>query len=344
MKKQRRLTVAIVAAAGATALLTVGAGAALAKKGPPVACGQVVTHSIHLKNDLTDCPGPGLVVGADHIRIDLGGHTIDGVNNPAADGIDNTGGFDNVLVRHGTIQQFQQGVELVDASRNTLRRLTVQQTFRGIELGTSDHTKIDHNRVTANFDGIHLVTSTHNRISHNNVFGNSASAIVLITGSDNNKVDHNKAHHNTSWGITSDFSDGNVFDHNRVYRNDIAGIEPFHGANLRITHNAVFRNQIGIELFTITGSLLRGNTVRGSVGDGIHAFQGSTGNRLLNNSAHRNGANGINVEDSGNTIRRNHANRNHDLGIFAAAGNIDGGGNTAHHNGNAAQCVGVTCH
>jgi hypothetical protein len=50
------------------------------------------------------------------------------------------------------------------------------------------------------------------------------------------------------------------------------------------------------------------------------------------------------MEDSGNRITRNHANRTGDLGIFAAAGNIDGGGNTAHHNGNAAQCVGVTCH
>jgi parallel beta-helix repeat protein len=340
---KRRLLGGTILSAAAVALLTVGAGAALAKK-QPVACGQVITHSIHLRNDLIDCPGPGLVVGADHIRIDLGGHTIDGVNDPAADGIDNTGGFDNVLIRHGTIQQFQQGVELADASRNTLRRLTVQQTFRGIELGTSDHTRIDHNRVTASFDGIHLVGSTHNHIAHNNVFGNTASAIVLITGSDNNKVDHNKAHHNASWGITSDFSASNVYDHNRVYRNDIAGIGPFHGTNIRITHNAVFRNQIGIELFTTTDSLLRGNTVRGSVGDGIHAFQGSTGNRLVNNSAHRNGADGIDIEDAGNTIKRNHANRNHDLGIFAVAGNVDGGGNTAHHNGNSAQCVGVSCH
>lgn len=328
----------------AVALLTLGAGSALAKKPSPVACGQVITHSFHLRADLVDCAGPGLVIGADHIRVDLGGHVVDGINNPAADGIDNTGGFDNVVIRHGTIQQFQQGVHLVNASRNKLDRLKVQQTFRGIELGSSDHTRIVHNRVTANFDGIHLVDSDTNRISHNNVFGNTASAIVLIVGSDGNKVDHNKAHDNASWGITSDFSANNVYDHNRVFRNDIAGIEPFHGTNIRITHNTVWRNQIGIELFTTTGSLLRGNKVRASVGDGIHTFMGSTGNRFVNNASHRNGDDGIDVADAGNTIRRNHANRNGDLGIFAAAGNVDGGGNTAHHNGNAAQCVGVACH
>lgn len=332
-----------VLGAAAGALMTVGASSALAKK-QPVSCGQVITHSIHLSNDLIDCPGDGLVIGADHVRIDLGGHVIDGVSNPAADGINNTGGFDRVVVRHGTIQQFQQGVQLTNASRNTLRGLRVTQTFRGIELGSSDHTRIVHNRVWANFDGIHLVDSDSNRISHNNVFGNSASAIVLITGSDSNKVDHNKTHDNASWGITSDNSASNVYDHNRVYRNSIAGIEPFHGTNIRITHNSVFRNQIGIELFTTTGSVLRANRVRTSVGDGIHLFTGSTGNLLVNNSAHRNGADGIDVEDSGNTIKRNHANRNVNLGIFAAAGNIDGHGNTAHHNGNAAQCVGVSCH
>jgi parallel beta-helix repeat protein len=335
---------AVVLAVAAAALLAIGAGSALAKKPTTTSCGQVITHNFHLRNDLVDCPGPGLVIGRDHIRVDLGGHVIDGVNNPAADGIDNTGGFDNVIVRHGTVQQFQQGVHLVNASRNRLDRLKVQQTFRGIEVESSDHTKVVHNRVTASFDGIHLVDSDTNRIGYNNVFGNTASAIVLITGSDGNKVAHNKAHDNASWGITSDFSESNVYDHNRVFRNSIAGIEPFHGTNIRITNNTVWRNQIGIELFTTTGSLLRGNKVRYSVGDGIHTFMASTGNRLVNNASHRNGDDGIDVEDAGNTIRRNHANRNGDLGIFAAAGNVDGHGNTAHHNGNAAQCVGVACH
>jgi parallel beta-helix repeat protein len=332
---------AIALAATSAALLTIGVSPAPAAN---VSCGQVITHSTHVGNDLIDCPGAGLVIGASNIRLDLGGHLVDGVGNPAADGIDNTGGFDNVVIRHGTIQQFQQGLHLVDASRNRLRRLVVRQTFRGIELGSSDHTKIRYDEVFGNFDGIHLVGSDRNRISHNDVYGNTASAIVLITGSDGNRVDHNKAHDNPSWGITSDFSSSNVYAHNRVYRNDIAGIEPFHGTNIRITRNAIFGNRNGIELFTTNASLIRHNRVRSNTVDGIRTVAGSTGNLLARNSANRNGDDGIDVGDSGNTIKRNRANRNGDLGIFAVAGNIDGGGNRAHHNGNAAQCVGVTCH
>jgi parallel beta-helix repeat protein len=334
---------AIVLAAAAAALLTVGATSALAKK-KTVSCGDVITHSIHVKNDLIDCPGDGLVIGAANIRVDLGGHVIDGVSNPAADGIGNTGGFDNVVIRHGKIQQFQQGVHLVNTSKNKLELLRVRQTFRGIELGSSDHARIVHNTVSANFDGIHLVGSDSNRISHNRVFNNTASAIVLITGSDSNKVDHNTAHDNASWGITSDFSASNVYDHNRLVRNHIAGIEPFHATNLKITHNTLTGNRIGIELFTTTGSLIRANRIRTSVGDGIHSFMASTGNLFAGNTSNRNGANGIDVANSGNTLKRNSANRNGNLGVFAAPGNTDGGGNKAHHNGNAAQCVGVPCH
>jgi len=44
---------------------------------------------------------------------------IDGVSAAANDGIDNTGGFDNVKSTHGTIRQFRKGVHLVGATNNS---------------------------------------------------------------------------------------------------------------------------------------------------------------------------------------------------------------------------------
>jgi len=43
------------------------------------------------------------------------------------------------------------------------------------------------------------------------------------------------------------------------------------------------------------------------------------------------------------TVTRNIANHNHDLGIEAVPGVIDGGGNHAAGNGNPAQCVNIDC-
>jgi parallel beta-helix repeat protein len=340
----KRFTVLFAAAAAVTAL---GTGSGLA--GPPttVVCGQVITQSIHVGNDLSNCPADGLVIGSNNIKLDLGGHVIDGDNVNAAtdDGIDNTGGFDNVKISHGTIQQFTQGVNLVGATKNKLEHLTVIQTFRGIEVqASSNDNKISHNKVSANFDGIHLVGSDANKIDHNDVFANTASAIVLITGSDNNKVEHNQAHDNATWGITQDASNGNTYRHNKIDRNNTAGFEPFNSTNLRFDHNDLKQNKIGIELFNTDASVLSDNHIRSSVGDGIHSFTGSSGNLFKKNHADKNGANGIEIADAGNTITKNHADKNTNLGISAVAGNVDGGGNKAHHNGNPAQCVGVTCH
>jgi hypothetical protein len=72
-----RLLPALVATVCLLLLGAQPAGAAGASPAQP-ACGQVITHSIALQADVTGCTGPGLVVGADGITIDLGGHTIAG--------------------------------------------------------------------------------------------------------------------------------------------------------------------------------------------------------------------------------------------------------------------------
>lgn len=318
----------------------VGVSPALAQN---VACGQVITHNTHVSNDLTNCPGDGLVIGASNIKLDLGGHTIDGVNSPTSDGINNKGGFDNVTVRHGTVQQFHIGVELVNADGNKLDHLTVTQTFDGIRLTGSNNNKIGHVRESSSFDGIFLTGSDHNRVSHSQANGNTSSGIVLQFGNDFNKVDHNVAHDNGAWGLTSDGSTHDTYTHNKLSRNGMAGLQPFNGVSLGITKNKVFQNHVGINFFNTDSSVLKGNKVRSNTLDGILTDAASTGNLLLKNHSDKNGHDGIHVNGTGNTITKNHANKNVNLGIFAVPGNTDGGGNKAHRNGNALQCVGVVC-
>jgi parallel beta-helix repeat protein len=341
----RRAACATAAAAVIALCATIGAGAGLAKTA--VVCGQVITQNTKVSNDLVDCPGDGLVIGAANIKLDLGGHTIDGVSTAGSAGIANRGGFANVRVEHGTIRQFGNGVLLLGATKNRLSHLSVTQNLgsRGIQLQNANANTVDHDKVFGNFDGIHLIASDSNTIDHNDVYSNTASAIVLIQGSDNNRVDHNKTHDNPSWGLTQDNnSNGNAYTHNQVYGNHIAGIEPFNSSNLVIDHNDVHDNTIGIELFNADNSKLTHNEIRKNTNDGVHSFVGSSGNLFSDNHADGNGANGIEILDAGNTLTKDHADGNTNLGISAAAGNVDGGGNKAKHNGNPAQCVGVSCH
>ena len=71
----RSFGVVFLAALIAWALLAVLAGQALANH---VQCGDVISQDTTLDSDLIDCPGDGLVIGADGITLDLGGHTVDG--------------------------------------------------------------------------------------------------------------------------------------------------------------------------------------------------------------------------------------------------------------------------
>jgi hypothetical protein len=65
-----------------------------------------------LKNDLVNCPGSGIVIGADDIELDLNRHVIDGDGLLGCDdlyacdfGVDNTAGYGGVTVEDGTIRQ-----------------------------------------------------------------------------------------------------------------------------------------------------------------------------------------------------------------------------------------------
>jgi parallel beta-helix repeat protein len=60
--------------------------------------------------------------------------------------------------------------------------------------------------------------------------------------------------------------------------------------------------------------------------DGILVNGGATETLLERNTANESGHDGIEVSAAGTTVTRNSANFNHDLGIEAVPGVIDGGG------------------
>ena len=100
-----------------------------------VHCGEVLKEHTLVANDLIDCPGEGLVVGAPNIVVDLGGHIIDGPDYLLGNITGQEEGFpagirvsghDNVIVRNGTVQEFGWGVLLTaGTTRAVVEDLTV---------------------------------------------------------------------------------------------------------------------------------------------------------------------------------------------------------------------------
>ena len=102
-----------------------------------VFCGQKITQSIIVNNNLGDCLGHGLIVGANGITIDLNGKTIDGKSIGAA--ILNNG-FDSVTIKNGRLVDFDYGVMLNNgAELNIVEGVTAEMNQEaGISLGHGD--------------------------------------------------------------------------------------------------------------------------------------------------------------------------------------------------------------
>jgi parallel beta-helix repeat protein len=350
-----RLMIGICAVA--VGFLAAGVGGAAAAL---VSCGTVITTSTTLHNDLIDCPGDGIVIGAANITLDLNGHTIDGLGSAApfgSDGIDNTGGYDNVVIEDGTVTEFQQGLDLVGTTGNVVRGLSVSRNTSdgffvdGFAFADSSANRLVGNRVFDNGGGIDLRGSTGNVIRGNASTRNGGPGIGLTFSSQENWVNDNVLAANAGQGVfLLDLADGNQLTRNLVAGNALSGVAIAGSNGNNVVANRIAQNG-GDGLDVLSGdfpepssdNVLARNDLIANSFDGIFVYAEATGTVVLANQADANGDDGIDVRSVATTITRNSANRNTDLGIDAVAGVTDGGGNRAAGNGNPLQCVNVVC-
>jgi parallel beta-helix repeat protein len=340
----RRLRLGLLTTLLVAALLSLSAGQALANH---VQCGDVITQDTTLDSDLIDCPGDGIVIGADNITLDLNGHTIDGIANaPLAfcdAGIANgetpffgcptaQGSHDGVTVRDGYVRGFGLGVSFDAASQGAVRGLTISTIFGGISLQNgSAENLVTQNRVSRSFDGIGLVEAgPGNRVQRNSVFGNKRgedAAGIYVTG----------------------FADDNRIERNELSSNDIGiFLSDSFGATL-IARNLVSDNCEGIDLLESQNTRIEKNRVVGSDGScnltpaGNGITTDDRNNVVEQNVSNQNVEDGIHVYGEGSIVGHNTANQNGAFGIVVGPQVIDGGGNRAFGNGNPLQCPNVFC-
>ena len=161
------------------ALVSLAAASARAQ----VVCGQLVTSDVKLKGDLT-CTGPGLVVGAPGIVVDLGGRRITGDGGAADYGVDNSAGHANVTVQHGRIEGFGVGVRVAGAAGNVIQRLRLGGNETGILLLTTSDAQILRNRISGNSaNGVDLSTASGTIVERNQLTENENALRALVSPS-----------------------------------------------------------------------------------------------------------------------------------------------------------------
>lgn len=178
-----------------------------------VHCGQTVIADTKLANDLLDCPGDGLVIGADGVTLDLNGHTIDGTEEPydecQPDCKYSTGilslHHDGVRVENGTISEFSSAVVAAFGENISARRLNmVDQRHLGFDIYQSSHLELTDNRITnTRFVGI-AAGESHNLVMTGNTVIDSgddkAGNAIWMVQSDGIDIERNVIV-NGSWAV-----------------------------------------------------------------------------------------------------------------------------------------------
>jgi parallel beta-helix repeat protein len=284
-------------------------------------------------------------------------------------------GHDGVTVMNGPVREFAFGVFFgsarhnrvlsISSSRHVFFGLFVADSSRSVVrngsfsrnippegdgigvFGSSDHLRILHNKIRRNAGpGVHVDRSNENLIKRN-VFARNSPAIAF-SRSDRNQVRSNRCTRNDACVLVGR-SSRNVIAGNRIHKGgDGIAIEKGHG-NL-VARNDIFGpDKAGVYLALNApplggrDNLIRRNFVRASGEDAFLVRSEDRHSRLKRNVAVGAGEDGFDVRSRSAKLTKNRAMRNRDLGIEAARGVRDGGGNNASGNGDPRQCTHIVC-
>lgn len=289
-------------------------------EGGSITCGMEISGDTVLDADLFCKQGPALVIVADGVTLDLGGHTVSGdPNSTEGPGIV-LRGVTGSTVRNGTVTGFEAGVAIQGGAGNVVEGLNIQDNLGtpgadfgdGIVINDSRDNIVRGNVVRCNgpFSGISLGPhASGNEVSGNTVADNSMGHLPFPEAGRQTmgiRVEGPAANHNRILGntVTGSGCDGIVVlatcdnpddeppcagtppnEHNEIVGNTASG-------------NGTSGRGCGVRLFSmplpmppahniVQENVADDNTSYGIALDGLPLR--AVGNRAVRNRAHGNG-------------------------------------------------------
>src|SRR5262245_30112306 len=165
-------------AIGSAALLAAGSGAGSSAI-TITACGQTVTASAVLGQDLSCPSSDGVDVGASGITIDLKGHVVTGGGGNF--GVDDSGGYDGVTVKNGVLRGFEYGVRaLIGADKFSVSNVVASGNGLSGIVVLGDSASIKSTTASGNTEVGVLVEGASAKIQSAVTAGNGLGGIEVI--------------------------------------------------------------------------------------------------------------------------------------------------------------------
>src|SRR5215217_8196292 len=214
-------------------------------------CGQLITRDVILLKDI-ECPGIGMIVGADGITINLNNHKLSLVNNTDTSRIPEVEEIGilvpdqkNITIRGpGIISGFDKAIEFAGSGRGYALDLKLTDNNIGLSLKASDGITIYRSFIEQNTIGIASQSSKDALIVSNQLSQNTNEGIVLM---DSNYfiIGANSLIGNGNIGIFLDVSSfNNTISSNNVI-NHAVDVSNADGIPIHISMNEYYENSCG---------------------------------------------------------------------------------------------------
>ncbi len=231
-------------------------------------CGSTVFADTELDDNLLDCPGDGLIIGADGMTLHLNGRIVTGANAVGSAGIKLLNRTGVTVKGPGVVKQFDKGVEITGGVENTVKEVTVannrlpQFTCFTTPPGV---------RPT----GIQILNSAGNTLKGNAAVNNCRGIAIVGPNSEKNKVKENSSTLNFFFGILI----RNGAHENKIASNSLDGNTNGPGIILaqNVTENEVTENFVHSN---VGGISIQGNADRNVVKENVITNNGTLGIRL----------------------------------------------------------------
>jgi parallel beta-helix repeat protein len=206
-------------------------------------CAMHVTESLTLANDLT-CAGDAMVVAADNVTVDLGGHTLTGPGMgpqtwplPQLDSVGvRVGGHTGVTIRNGKTTAFSTGIYFIDMQSSSIESVTTLRNRFGFYIHASHKITVKDSDVEFNIYGLHLQNSDDcilvNNLLARQTYNSPGGYGLYLYASSRNRVTDNTIESNINWGIWFSDAKENVVFHNNVVGNNPPVSDNTEGSNV----------------------------------------------------------------------------------------------------------------
>lgn len=264
-------------------------------------CGDTITESCTMNEDLTTAEYSCFTIGANNIVVDGAGHSISGpyvMDGPIDGKAFRLEAHNTVTIQNFTISGFYYGISLYNGASCTVGENVVSGAYFGIRLEKGSGNTILGNSVSGAVTGLKLTGSTQNTIKLNEFYDNQYPIYLVYyslppnqkMGSDDNMLDGNWVGNNDYYGIYVSGSKRNTFINNVVTANGYDGMFIYESPGTVIQYNRIYNNTYyGIDIVDTSDCVVKYNQITGNPDSGIHFATDSPNNVLLGNKLCDNG-------------------------------------------------------